>query len=141
MIFRNENAKHLASLLVFAFLLALAAGSADRERDDTTTSSPSSVSSAQETTEWFQGGNLHNSSVADWKVATRQNKLATAADWLTATKWKGHLTSPQDFDRLKLKAETLVNAVDEAVAGQNVDHLEVREIAAALLTMSNDLGP
>lgn len=141
MVSRDDRAKqHLASLLVFICLLALAAGSADRETGDTTRS-PGSVSSAPETKEWFQGGSLHNSSVADWKAATHQNKLATAGDWLAATTWKGHLASPQDFDRLKLKAEILVKAVDEAVAGQNVDHMEVREIAAALLTMSNDLGP
>ena len=32
---------------------------------------------------WYAGGTLHRSTVAEWRVATDINKLATAADWVT----------------------------------------------------------
>ncbi len=90
---------------------------------------------------WYQGGNLHKATIAQWKNASSQNKLATAADWLTGTKWKGHLTSPADFDRLKSKAQMLANAVDGSTAGLPVDYLLSAEIAVTILALANDLGP
>ena len=92
-------------------------------------------------TQWFQGGNLHSATVAQWKKASYQNKLATASDWLTATKWKGHLNSPGDFDRLKLKAQLLVECVDETVVGLELGEMRVAEIAVALHHLSNDFSP
>ena len=91
--------------------------------------------------QWLQGGNLHNATISEWKSATYQNKLATAADWLATTKWKGHLNSPNDFDKIKVKAQMLVKAVDEVVTGKQIDFMKVTEISAAIVTMSNDLGP
>jgi pyruvate/2-oxoacid:ferredoxin oxidoreductase beta subunit len=98
---------------------------------------PSSSSSKQ----WFSGGTLHNATVAQWKNATYKNKLATAGDWLAATKWNGYLNSPDDFNNLKVKARMLVDAVDEVVAETDMKSMKVTEIAAAIITMSNDLGP
>ncbi|MBA7637613.1 hypothetical protein ES703_45259 [subsurface metagenome] len=91
--------------------------------------------------QWVQGGNLHKATIAEWKNASYQNKLATAADWLAATKWKGHLTSPDDFDRLKSKAQMLANGVDKVTAELPGEYCQAHKIAALLLTMSNDLGP
>ena len=91
--------------------------------------------------QWFQGGNLHKATVAQWKGATYKNKLATAADWLAANQWKGHLKTTNDFEKIKVKAQMLVNAVDEVVTVKQTDFLQAAEIAAAIMTMSNDLGP
>jgi hypothetical protein len=52
------------------------------------------------------------------EAATPENKLATAGNWLTATKWKGHLSSSEDFARLKVKAQKLVDAVDITISGK-----------------------
>jgi hypothetical protein len=120
-------------------LIVLAAGSTDSGGGKSSTSGSSSSSK-----QWFQGGNLHNATVAQWKSATYRNKLATAADWLAATKWKGHLNSQGDFDRLKVKAQMLVSAIDKVVAGKEMDQLgsmKVNEISASIVTMSNNLGP
>lgn len=92
-------------------------------------------------TRWFQGGTLHNATVGEWKSGTNRDKLATAADWLSSTIWKGKLRSMQDFDQLKVKAQRLVNAVDEVAVKQGTDSIKAMEIAAAIITMSNDLGP
>ncbi len=111
---------------------------------DTPSTTSSNSTSSTSSRKWFQGGNLHNATLAQWKSATYQNKLATASDWLTATKWKGHLNSSSDFDKIKVKAQMLVRAVDKVVSGKEMDQLDfmkANEIAAALVTMSNDLGP
>jgi hypothetical protein len=95
-----------------------------------------------QTKQWFQGATLHNATVGQWKAAAYDNKLATAGDWLSATRWKGHLNTPADFDRLKTKANALVKAIDGSlVSGKQLDSLPVNEVAAALVTMSADFGP
>ena len=133
----KNKSRHTVSLLGLLLFLILAVGSVDDSGESGGSTRPYGSSSTQ----WFQGGNLHKATIAEWKNASYQNKLATAADWLSATKWKGHLTSPDDFDRLKFKAQMLVNSVDEVIAGQQVDYLQVAEIAVALVNMSNDFSP
>lgn len=98
-------------------------------------------SSSSYSKQWFKGGNLHKATVAQWKGATHQNKLATAADWLASTIWEGYLISPDDFNKMKVKAQMLVNAVDGVVTVKKTDYLKVTELAAAIIIMSNDLGP
>ena len=75
----------------------------ENERNQGSTSSKSSNKEKR----WFDYADLHTADLAQWKVAAQKNKIATAADWLAATKWKGHLNSPDDFDRLKVKLELL----------------------------------
>lgn len=95
-------------------------------------------------TGWFPSeGNLHRATVSQWRNASYQNKLATASDWLAATRWKGHLNSPADFDRLKSKAKILVYGVDLAVAKitEEGDNLFVVTIAVALFNLSDECDP
>jgi len=91
--------------------------------------------------QWYQGGTLHKATYAVWKNASYKNKLATSSDWLISTSWKGHLNSPDDLNRLKLKAKMLVSAVDEIVSTNYISSLIVTEIAASIITLSDDLGP
>jgi hypothetical protein len=61
---------------------------------------------------------------------------------LTVLKWKGHLTTSGDFDRLKVKAQMLANAVDGAVsADSGLDSMKAKEVAASIIILANDLGP
>ncbi len=130
-----RSVRHGLSLVAVACLLGMAVGSSDNGAG--TSGTGSSASSNQ----WFSGGTLQNATVAEWRAASYQNKLATAGDWLASTKWMGHLNSPSDFDRLKLKAQKLVIAVDEVVTVKETNTMQVNEIAASLITMSYDLGP
>lgn len=100
--------------------------------------------SPKPTKKWYEGGTLHNATVSQWNSSTHQNKLATAADWLAGTTWKGHLKTPNDFNKLKIQAERLVDGVDEIVYGLDLSSFnstKVNEFAAALTTLSNDLSP
>ncbi len=99
------------------------------------------LSADQSKKEWFQGGTLHDATVSEWQKASAENKLATASDWLSATLWKGKLTSYDAFEKMKAKTQLLVDAIDRVVQGQDLGNTKAIEIAAAIVTTSNDLGP
>ena len=48
------------------------------------------------TLQWFEGGTLHDATVAEWRVAERRNQVATAADW-AATGFDLHTLSDIEF--------------------------------------------
>lgn len=126
--------RHVWSSVALLGLAILALGSTD-------TSTTQQTSPRASTQKWYQGGTLHKATLDQWRAASYRNKLATAGDWLSATTWKGHLNSPSDFDRLKVKAAKLVKAVDGSIEGVDIPEQSITEIAAALITVANDLGP
>jgi len=137
---KHDRALNLSSLglLVVALLVTLALFACNS--GDSAKSTYSS-NKAVPTKQWFEGGTLQNATIGEWNRATYANKLATSADWLAVTVWKGHLNSPNDFNKVKVKAEMLVTAVNGVVADKQIDDLNVTEFALALISMSNELGP
>ena len=123
----------ITSLLVILALMACNSGANNKSTYSTSKPVP--------TKKWFEGGTLHNATIGEWNSATYANKLATSADWLAVTVWKGHLHSPNDFDKVRVKAEMLVTAVNGVVEDKDIDNLNVTEFAITLISMSNDLGP
>jgi hypothetical protein len=127
-------------LIAGAVILVLAVINSGKSTRSTTTSSPVLKEKPKQ---WFQGGNLHEATITQWLAAEPSNKLATASDWLAATKWKGHLNKPEDFDKLKIKAQMLADAVDGVVEGNEevLVNDKARFIAAMIAVKANDLGP
>ena len=101
----------------------------------------SALLQADEDSKWWQGGSLHEATISQWQEASSANKLATASDWLSATLWKGKLTSLDAFEKLKVKSQMLADAIDQVADGQDMGAVKAIEIAAALVTTGNDLGP
>jgi len=135
-----------AMVVVVALIVAVSLFSGCDEQPSsrsTTTTTPRTTTSTSTATQtqWFQGGTLHRATLSQWRAATNANRLATAADWLAATEWKGHLNRPSDFDRVKVKAQMLVNAVNEVASDRDLGFVSASETAAAILVMSNDFGP
>lgn len=58
---------------------------------------------------WYSGGTLHESTWRQWKEATVDNKLATAADWITGA----YEPDWQTFEDLRTLSTELVICVDE----------------------------
>ena len=77
--------QHAVSFLGLIIFAILAVGSVDNS-GKSGGSIRHTESRDLSSTKWFQGGNLHKATVAEWKNASYQNKLATSADWLSATK-------------------------------------------------------
>lgn len=135
-IVRRQKVLLLLSVVGGGILLLCIAG-LGAAMSESTPKTDAAVSSEK----WFEGGNLHKATIAQWKTATYRNKLATASDWLGASKWKGHLKSPRDFDRLKAKAEKLVVEVDAGVAefdSMKASDLSLTNLVAMILTLSDD---
>jgi hypothetical protein len=90
-----------------------------------TPSSSSPVSSSysssvrNSTRKWYQGGTLHKKSALEWQTASRKDKLATCADFVT-TKWqngdlKSSLTNRlSTVDDVRPHAHELVDFLDAA---------------------------
>lgn len=76
--------------------------------------------------EWYAGGTLHQATVADWKVATDKNKLATSADMMAV------VDNTVSMDELRIRAESLKKCIDEAVDidEKSIDEGDVSEFSA-----------
>ena len=90
---------------------------------------------------WFEYGDLHNADLAKWRVASQRNKIATAADWLASSKWKGHLNSPGDFEILKVQAKKLSDAIDLSASDPNLGFMPAVDVADGIIKLASDLGP
>lgn len=69
--------------------------------------------------EWYVGGNLHQSSGLEWQQATYENKLATAGDLVAAVYQSKRLSSElssaiRGMGDIKIIAEELVVQLDAA---------------------------
>ena len=123
--------KQMLTILLIVVGMIIGAGGCKKEKIETKR-------------QWFQGGNLHRATYGRWKIATYQNKLATASDWLAATLWKGHLNSYEDFDRIKMKAHKLVKLMDGIIDNSPKEQYDI--LAASVFVVfirlpNNDLGP
>lgn len=67
-------------------------------------------------TPWYVGGTLHKAVASQWLNARLQDQLATAADWLLASKeLKAKVDASRDMDALQPHAEKLRQCVTLAV--------------------------
>ena len=124
-------------------LLVIANVACDSGSSGTLRSTPSpernASSSSSPSKQWFQGGTLQRATIAEWKDATYQNKLATATDFLAATKWSGHLNSLDDFDKLKVKAMMLVMQINQVVEVAQPDSMTIAQISVAITNLGLSL--
>ncbi len=74
---------------------------------------------------WYEGGNLHNVTVKQWRLASNQNKLATCADFIARGITTGLLNFTlqqvySDFDGfLKNRAQDLLLCINAYVDGSD----------------------
>lgn len=109
----------MRTILCFAILVMVGC--------DIPSSPPSSAGkpAAKPAAEWYQGGNLHDKTVKDWRAATYENRLATCSDFVITL--GNYEEIPPD---LKPRAVALEKAIFIAVGGGDVDSKNVAEIAA-----------
>lgn len=83
-------------------------------------------------TEWYEGGTLHEATIAQWKRASRQNKIATCADWVSALCMKSKLSIPiSGSDDLKTCTTALVDYIDNA--SKNTKAIDRETVSAVAL--------
>ena len=91
----------------------------------------SSARNAYGSAEWYAGGALHDATGSSWRIASAQNRLATAADFASAMMGEERVLALGSMDRLRPFALNLQICIDEATATSAADNLKVRELAAA----------
>ena len=84
--------------------------------------------------EWFDGGTLHNRTMAEWSRASYRDRLATSADFF-ATSIDSRSEPPRHPDRFRGEAIELEVCISETHAEGITDSQRVSEIAAACLIL------
>lgn len=96
-------------------MVVLAAGSFDTRTN--TTPMQSTGGSSSPIKKWYQGGTLHSKSALDWQVASREDKLATCADFVVKM-WQDGKLKPaisnnlSTIDDVRPYAQELVDFLD-----------------------------
>jgi len=91
---------------------------------------------AQEGDKWFQGGTLHKSSLAAWKTATYENRLATTGDYVAMI--IGSPKSYEEMDHVKVVAiqlEACITQTASSVSDAIANRQSASDSAIACATM------
>ncbi len=101
----------------------------------TSTATPIPTPTPQPTSAWYAGGTLHKATWAEWKQATIENKMATAADWIT----NAYKPEWQTFAELRTLSTQLVICVDEvadtAIQAWGADSSVVDVVVSCIILM------
>lgn len=105
--------------------------------DKGTSSSPSPSPpppSASPARQWYEGGTLHKKTMADWRAASDEDRLATAADFVSNSA-ASRGTTFRSMDEMKVAAADLERQITAAGEGGDADTLAVAEVAAACMVL------
>lgn len=128
----------LPTLAVLAAAVAVGCGGSGEEKpDDPREAFPAAL---EQLTHWYEGGTLEDATVAQWRVARFEDKLATAAAWLSTSAWHTRLQTPADYEQLKPVARRFVDAMDREVERAPSDDTPVSGLAQSLI-VSGDFAP
>ena len=81
--------------------------------------------------QWYSGGTLHAANGSQWQQADERNRLATAADMVTAVAKGGNTTIQyHTVEDVRPYAEQLSDCITEATKTRAASTLPVQDIAA-----------
>lgn len=120
--YQHQDNHAMVHFLIFSVLILLAACGKSDQPQATTSPPPPNM-------QWYQGGTLHNATIAEWKIATQENRLATSADMIAATlKSEGKQIST--INELFTLASALERCVGEAGDSEQANSQKVAGLAA-----------
>lgn len=113
---RDTMKRLLAVLMIVAILVSCTSPALAKKGKRRTKSKNQPQKQEQSASrKWYEGGNLHDKTMSDWKEATQANKLATCGDIVTFAYKEGKLNfslSPKDIDNVKKYAQELGFTMD-----------------------------
>lgn len=74
---------------------------------------------------WYEGGDLHQASIGQWKAGTYENRLATSADMIANVK------QFSSVEEMRSAAEELEKCISKTAEGAEAEQQRVTEVAAA----------
>lgn len=129
-------AKGCLVILIIGVIVGLIAAFLTISDDSSQTNN--STTQIEQSDKWYQGGTLHKASIADWKEATYENKLATCADFVysTSPKIKELVTQSGNPDTAKEYAAALIICIDKAHENDDTsDTMKAAESAVLCMTI------
>jgi len=79
---------------------------------------------------WYEGGNLHQATLEEWRLASYENRLATCADFCVSLAAQQGVRYPS-MHAVRRDAEALVERIDQAGSSGFTRRKPVAEIAAS----------
>lgn len=86
---------------------------------------------------WYEGGTLHDKTMADWRRASYRNRLATCADFVAALAESSGRRF-DSIDQIKPYAVRLERCLSEAARGGHADGQTITSMAAACSLLMNE---
>jgi hypothetical protein len=84
--------------------------------------------------EWYSGGTMHRATLAEWRTADPEDRLATAADWSVRILGENRVRQV-GMAGIRPYAEQLVACVNEVALEEGAAHFSAAEMAAACSTL------
>src|SRR5690349_2591414 len=82
--------------------------------------------------QWYEGGNLHQATGAQWRAASDANRLATSGDWVAGL--RDQFRNPvKSMSQVKAMATELSACVTKAAEGPGGAKQEVAGLGAACM--------
>ena len=145
---RRKDPSALVGFMVLAALIGVCVIlTATRQKEATPRVSKRNAERADTQRKWYEGGSLHRATIAEWRDASPENRIATCAEFLAALWSKGRLREEiaakiKTPDDLLAPVTSLVACIDKATepeADPNRDqqmyaNQNVSEMAAACVT-------
>lgn len=131
--YKNKKSGGCGSTILVIFLVIIALFIIDSVIRDNSNRTNNSYKSTEKM--WYEGGTLHNATIAEWRTATTANKLATCSDFVAKIRKDKGIA----FDESEIKKESydLMSCIDAAIVDVNVDNWKVSEMAATCLVLLN----
>ncbi len=85
---------------------------------------------------WYVGGNLHAKKMSDWYKATYDNRLATAADFVSVY-YQRQGKRFRSIQHMREEAKNLVICITEAGRGGVADTQDIADIGAMCFVLMN----
>jgi CHASE3 domain sensor protein len=93
---------------------------------------------------WYEGGTLQKATIADWRNATADNQLATAADFIATLGSIPDITTIQDqavLDQLRKRAEDLRQCINQNIQQGNAADSDMLANAVVMCTIVKKKDP
>lgn len=85
--------------------------------------------------DWYEGGTLHDKTIAEWNAAKARDRVATAADWTVTYMGAANLDRAGGLEGLHRIAVEVATCIDTATNSGDFDHRGAADVALICLTM------
>ena len=87
---------------------------------------------------WYEGGTLHRATIAEWRRASYENRLATCSDFVMTMRGNGIVPKDLPVDEYKPYAVDLEKGISIVANSGKADHENVAAVAATIRVLEEE---